>query len=303
MTTNVDMLTQHAIARVTRQFPVVHLHKPDLSDVPAGTIIGGSVWSKLRHARWIVNPAVHIGNGLTYADLARSWIEINIPKLPLKRKRDDEPIEHAPVPHLARVGEYHDVAYVDIKSTYRTILETCGFDVEYRAGQWLSRGNATSGLDDLPKIAYSAIVTLSIRYYRTIRETTRDGSFRTRQLRNKYANVALYALVRDILHAIYSDVVSSVYVYYANTDGYIVKMSDVERVGQIINDWGFEFGVKKSGTARIYGVANYTFNTSSSRRRVSQGKFTDLVSPVFRDWLHARWSRLVLARDKVAVGV
>ena len=297
MSENIDKLTKHALDRINRQFPTIHFFKPDsFKDVPVGTFVGGSVWSKLRHARWIVNPEVHIGNGLTYADLARSWIESNV-EVPVKRKRADEPMEHAPIPHLARVGYYKDMAYVDIKSTYRTILQTCGFDVEYRPLRWLSRGLATSGLDDLHKITYSAIVTLSANYYRNVRETTKDGSLKNRKLRNTYANVALYALVRDLLHCIYSDITTTVEVFYAHTEGYIVKLADIGKVGDIITRWGFNWGIKDSGNAKILGTGSYDFNGKKPKNRVTRGKITQVADSDFRDWLFSRWSRMVEARE------
>ena len=296
MSNTLDTLTQHATERVRRQFPEIYTHKPGtLRDVPIGTFIGGSVWSKLHVARWIVNPNVHIGGGLTYADIARSWIETSV-RLPINRKRADQPVEYAPVPLRARRGVYDNVAYVDIRSTYKTILQTCGFDVEYRAMNWLSRGQAIRGLDELPKISYSAIVTMSKNYYRTVTVTTRGGGLKPRKLRNKYANVALFTLVRDLLHAVYSDVVETCDVLYANTDGYIVSCADVERVAAVLAGWGFGYGVKQRGTCRIDGAGSYSFTDRPPRRPASRSRDTPRVNEAFRAWLRDRWSLLVAAR-------
>ena len=296
-TTTLDTLTQHAAERVRRQFPEIYTHKPGtFRDVPAGTIIGGSVWSKLHVARWIVNPNVHIGGGVTTIDLARSWIELHA-RLPVRRKHADRPIEHAPVPLLARAGVYDDVAYVDVRKTYKTILQTCGFDVEYQTLRWLSRGSATTGLDDLPKIAYSAIVALSLRYEKTATVTTRDGRLTHRAFKNKYANVALYALVRDILHAVYSDVVENCEVFYANTDGYIVSCADVERVGGVLEAWGFGWSIKRRGRCRVAGTGSYSFGDAPLRRFATRCTTAPVADEAFRAWLRERWSSLVAARE------
>ena len=294
---SIDDLAAHAAERVRRQFPRIYTFRPEtFHDVPAGTVVGGSVWSKLRIARWIVNPAVHLGGGVTTIDLARSWIEMHA-RLPVRRKHADRPVEHAPLPLLARAGVYDNVAYVDIRSTYRTILQTCGFDVEYRAMNWLSRGSATTGLDDLPKIAYSAIVALSLRYEKTATVTTRDGRLTHRAFKNKYANVALYALVRDILHAVYSDVVECVPVLYANTDGYIVRAEEIERVGRVLEEWGFGWSIKRRGRCRVAGTGSYTFSDAPPRRFATRQANTPVADAAFRAWLRERWSSLVAARE------
>ena len=300
MSDNLNALLVHSRERLARQFPVVHFFKPEtFRDVPIGTVITPSVWSKLRYARWITVPATHYCDGLTYADLARSWMEIYC-ELPLRRKRDDQPIQYAPIPHMAQIGMYRNVAYVDIKSTYRSIIEICGFDVEYRAMRWISRGKATQGLEYLDKRIYASIVTLSAKYYRSYLETTKDGSLKPRKVRNKYANVCLYALVRDVLHCVYSEIVESIPVLYANTDGYIVELRDVENVGEILDSWGFAYGIKRQGDVEISGTSEYAFNDDIGRKRKRYSRSlrkTPLADEKFRKWLKERWQYLARARD------
>ena len=283
----------HALQTIQDRFPVIHHYTPLLAEVPDGTVLSGTVWSALRKARWIIAEEVHVGYGVTYIDLARSWIELNA-KLPVRRKHVDNPLLRAPVPLFARVGRYEDCVYVDIKSTYRRILELVGYDVEYRAGKWIGQGNARSGLEELPKIAYSSVVALSANYRKTIIRKTSIGLV-NEKVHNKYANVCLYTLTRDVLHCIYSDIMRAGFeVYYANTDGYIVKSKDAEKICDIMNNWNFDGKIKMEGDVRVYGVGTYAFNGEEPLRRIvfRRDVSTELSDATFCDWLRSRFSRL-----------
>lgn len=286
-------LFRNALQRVQAQFPIIYLHKPALEEVPDGTILSGTVWSAINRARWIVAPQAHIGYGVTYIDLAREWIESNV-KLPVRRKYEDNPVQHAPIPLLARVGKYEDCVYVDIRSTYRRIIELAGYDVEYRAGEWLGQGSAREGLEELPKLSYSAIVALSANYRKTLIKKSSSG-IESVKVRNNYANVCLYSLARDLLHCIYSDVMrSGIRVYYANTDGYIVRRKDADIVFSIINGWNFQAKIKKEGKAEVFGTGTYAFNDQKPLRHIvfRRNRRTELADISFCDWLRSRFSRL-----------
>ena len=288
-----NLIFSHALETIQARFPVIHHFTPSLSDVPDGTVLSGTVWSALRRARWIIAEEVHVGYGVTYIDLARSWIELNN-RLPLRRKHVDNPLLRAPVPLLAWVGKYEDCVYVDIKSTYKRIIELVGYDVEYRAGKWLSQGNARSGLEELPKVTYSSIVALSANWRKTIIRKTSIGLV-NEKVHNKYANVCLYTLTRDVLHCIYSDVVRKVdEVFYANTDGYIVREKEVEKVYDVLGEWGFEGRVKKQGDVEVYGVGTYAFGGEKPLRRIvfRRETTTELADVGFCNWLRTRFGRL-----------
>ena len=283
----------HALETIQSRFPVVHHYTPPLSDVPDGTVLSGTVWSALRKARWIIAEEVHVGYGVTYIDLARSWIELNA-KLPVRRKHVDNPLLRAPVPLLARVGRYDDCVYVDIKSTYRRILELVGYDVEYRAFKWIGQGNARMGLEELPKIAYSSVVALSANYRKTIIRKTSIGLV-NEKVHNKYANVCLYALTRDVLHCIYSDIMrAGIQVFYVNTDGYIVERKEAEKIYDILNSWNFDGKIKQEGDVKIYGVGTYAFNGDEPLRRIvfRRDVSTELADSAFCRWLRLRFSKL-----------
>ena len=283
----------HALETIQSRFPVVHHFAPSLSDVPDGTVLSGTVWSALRRARWIIAQEVHVAYGVTYIDLARSWIELNT-RLPLRRKHVDNPLLRAPVPLAARVGRYDDCVYVDIKSTYRRILELVGYDVEYRAEKWLSQGNARTGLDELPKISYASIVALSANWRKNIVRKTSIGLV-NEKVHNKYANVCLYTLTRDVLHCVYSDVMrAGIDVFYVNTDGYIVKNKDAQKICDILAEWGFEGRSKKEGDVRVYGTGTYAFGEEKPLRRIvfNHNVSTELADASFCSWLRTRFGRL-----------
>ena len=282
----------HALETIQSRFPVVHHFTPRLDEVPDGTVLSGTVWSALRKARWIIAQEVHVGYGVTYIDLARSWIELNN-RLPLRRKHVDNPLLRAPVPLLARVGKYSDCVYVDIRSTYKRILELVGYDVEYRAGKWISQGNARSGLEELPKVTYSSIVALSANWRKTLVRKTSLGLV-NEKVHNKYANVCLYALTRDVLHCIYSDVMrADIQVLYANTDGYIVREKDEQKVYNIFGEWGFEGKTKRQGDVEVFGVGTYAFGEEKPLRRIvfRRETTTELADAGFCRWLRLRFQR------------
>lgn len=261
-------LYERALDHVMKTYKRIEYRRPSYDEVDDGTVIGGSTWSKRGGTRWIVN-ALHLVRPdlpVTHQDLARQWLRETY-KLPLRRKKEDQPVDWAPLPLLAKRGVWRGGwAYVDIKSAYRHILSTVGWDVEYRASRWLAAGD-TRVSDELTKLAYSSAVAIASRYYSTLR-IVRRGSIETRRQRNIYANVCIYALARDLLYYVYSDVMrSGATVVYYNTDGCVVRWRDAERVVNTIREWGMDVRIKAvSPIAMVWGTGSFAIGEMATRR-------------------------------------
>ena len=141
----IDACIETTIAR----YPRVEWRRPELHELPPGTALGGSTWSRPGVVRYVINPAMCLRPGVpvTHMDLARYWIRQHH-RLPLRRRRVEDEQPWAPQALWASPTRYHALAYVDIRATYQRILELVGWDAEYvsvlyREPMWLKPRRST----------------------------------------------------------------------------------------------------------------------------------------------------------------
>lgn len=235
-----------------------------------------------------------VAENVTATDAARLWLKTSY-VLPLRRRRDQ--FAPSPVPLLARPGRYADCAYVDIKSTYRAIVNAFGYDVEYRRGAYLSPELARPPLPELiatNKRAYASIVSLSASYQSTMQQVV-DGKVRTFRVRNVYYQPCLWSLTRDILLGVYSQMFLTCTLLYANTDGYIVRKHELADAEAVIHEWGFKSSIKAVGSAEVYGVGAYRIGNIVSQRVLTtpQRIATAPMAPHAYRWLRTRVAKLI----------
>jgi hypothetical protein len=221
-------------------------------------------------------------------DIARAWVRTYYDVDRLRRKH--RTWEYAPVPHLARSGEYAEAYYIDIRALHREIIGRVGYDVEYSGvGSYLSLNPIQVRLN---KACYTSLSSLSINPVAVLRKTTRAGSIVCVNIRNNYANTSLYRLIRDVQLAIASDVLRNVNVVYYNTDGCIVtSVRDVDRVFDVISSWTLEARIKREGRCAVWRHAAYAFDEEIERvaRRLSRQRL----------WTRARELTLMSERECV----
>ena len=291
-------LIDACIQDVHRRYPRIVWERPELQDLPPGTILGGATWSRPGVVRYIVNPTMCIvaGEPATHIDLARYWIRQHY-RIPLRRRRSEDELAWAPQVLWASPCSYHALAYVDLVSTYRRILELVGWDAEYWRSRYLSVAGAAE-LGELSKLAYSAAVAIAARPWSTLRVW--DGQrLVARRMRNVYANTSLYRLMRDALWGIASDVRDALgdQVVYANTDGYIVPSALADVVVGAARAWGFRARVKVSGEGEVRGVASWRIADRATRRDSLRPRLPPpLMPPAEREWLRPRLAEAAARR-------
>lgn len=266
----------------------VTLGLPELSELPPGTVVGISAYTHEQSKRRWLDPNALVAPNVTASDAARCFLR-SAYHLPLRRRRDQQTA--APVPLLVRRGRYPDAVYVDLKSTYKGIVEAFGFDVEYRRGAYLSVNAERTPLPDLVrenKRAYAAIVAMSSSYESVMQRW--DGKkLVTFKVRNVFHQPCLWALTRDILLGVYSQMYWNFKLYYANTDGYIISRHDLEDALALIESWGFAASIKGTGNAEVYGVGSYQIGVRKTERVGESENFCTLPLGSFTlRWLKRR---------------
>jgi len=245
---------------------VTQLPNPLASHWGAGWILGTVSVShpglRVRYVR--VGHAYVIDNHIySSRDIARAWVRTYYDLKRLKRKH--RTWEYAPVPHVARAGDYAEAYYIDIRALHREIISRVGYDVEYAGvGSYLSLNPIAV---QLTKACYTSLSSLSINPLTTLRKTTRDGRIACVSVRNVYANTSLYRLIRDVQLAIASDILRHTEsVVYYNTDGCIVtSVRDVDRVLDIVSSWSLEARIKREGRCCVWRHAAYAFDDDIER--------------------------------------
>ena len=270
----------------------------------AGWIVGTvSVSHPAARVRYVRYGHAYVIDNRVYSsrDIARAWVRTYYDLGRLRRR--NRTWEYAPVPHLAKAGLYVEAYYVDIRSLHREIIARVGYDVEYAgAGTYMSLNPIRCALN---KACYTSLSSLSINPQTILRKTDGMGGIRSVSVRNNFANTSLYRLIRDVQLAIASDVLRHANVVYYNTDGCIVtSTADVDRVLDVVADWGLEARIKREGRCAVYRHALYAFDGEIARvrtlkQRLHQPRELMMMSERECDWLreHMRLAATLPARE------
>lgn len=286
MRTFEELLSEHQAKYTVHVCAELPAHR----DLPDGTVIGIVAYThEPSKTRWLKRNAL-VAENTTAADAARLWLQASY-NLPLKRRRDQ--FNPAPIPIAAKPRLYPDCVYVDIKSTYKTIVNAFGYDVEYRRGRYLSVERYRPPMPRViaeNKRAYASVVALSASYHSVMQKWSADlGRLVTFKVRNMYHQPCLWSLTRDILLGVYSEIFWTAELLYANTDGYIVRKRDAGRVGRVIESWGFRYSIKASGNCEVYGVGSYAIGSQRTLRETRSERTITRPMPSWEiRWLKRR---------------
>jgi hypothetical protein len=287
----IDLTQLYDVTHVVDQLP-----DPLRAGWGSGWILGTvSVSHPGLRERYVKYGHAYVINDHIYSsrDIARAWVRTYYDLKRLRRRA--RTWEFAPVPHLARTGDYPEAYYIDIRALHREIIGRVGYDVEYAGPDtYLSLNPIEVRLN---KACYTSLSSLSINPTTILRKTTRDGGIACVSVRNVYANTSLYRLIRDVQLAVASDVLRNVNVVYYNTDGCIVTTpSDVDRVLDVVVAWTMEARIKREGRCVVYRNACYAFDDDiervtarlSRQRLWTRTRELTLMSVSECDWLRER---------------
>lgn len=146
-------------------------------------------------------------------------------------------------------------SYVDIRSTYFSILLNIGWDISFWKGVWLTPGRAPS---DFPlardKAARSYLVTGALKSAVGVWNGYKTFWMKTH---NKHINYELWGCIQCILHSIAQYAVMNCHAVYVHTDGYIIPSEYVADLLYHIRSYGLDATVKATGVTIVCGFANY----------------------------------------------
>jgi len=201
-----------------------------------------------------------------------------------------------PAPNFAKPCQFPEGYYIDIVSTYWSIMNIIGWNVDYWPGKWLNPGQAP---EDFPfpgnKIARNCLVSAGtvrpmLRYIPDKRPDPFDDKLSPG---NPLANTGLIRLITDLLNAIAGQAVDLGAVY-VNNDGFIVRSHKAAAdVCQLIFDYGLIPQIKGEGPGEVKSSGAYKVGAMTSApylARIAPRETSAIYRPRYTRWLRDRFS-------------
>jgi len=202
--------------------------------------------------------------------------------------------EHRAAPLYAKIGQYADMAYVDLKAAYWSIIQVVGWDVDYHPGRWLGK---RSDMHDFPlpdnKLARNSLVSTGL----ITRQNIWTGEhLKSIKAHNPLVNYDVWALAQDVLHAI-AQVALKAGAVHIHTDGYIVPMRMAIPLIEQVRKWGLQAIVKQEGDCKIYGIGSYDIGDKHTLHRYHYrpSNLNKLYEPDIK-WLMPRFAKFAKTR-------
>lgn len=190
-----------------------------------------------------------------------------------------------PYPYKAIRFRHPACVYMDISAAYYQIASVYGLECSWKEGKHFAYGETDPGIAFRENKLIRSLLVSGTGLQSTMKEW-KNHDFTTRKYPNKlYAPYLRSAIVRT-LHAIQSRL--DRYTIYGHTDGFIIRLSDLQTVSSILESYHLRYTIKYTGRASIYGVGMYrigdhqTRNNPSSRSR-NQGDRSN-IREHFDDW-------------------
>lgn len=222
----------------------------------------------------------------TPSSIAREYLSVRYARFKRRALAEQKNLimEHRAAPLYARPAHITDACYVDVVSTYWTIMLIGGWNVDYYPAQWVIPGRAPL---DFPassdKLARNILVSagLSSPSY-----TWTGDKFISKWGRNQFINYSLWAFVQDILHCLAVDALECG-AFYVHTDGYILPTNRVNDFYERAAAWGIPVKTKARGNTWVLGVGNYVVGDYRVKRPHYQHErpFANIRFLPYRHWL------------------
>jgi hypothetical protein len=192
--------------------------------------------------------------------------------------------------------------YVDIHSTYLSILDVAGWNVAYNPGHYLAPGKPPENFpfregSGSSKVARCCLVSVATPARMQMR-CPPSPVLKPMAPFNDLLNEQMVSLVRDVLHAIASQAIALGAVY-TNTDGYICRDEPTALAIQaMIEDWGLTSRVKANGAGWVRGNGDYKVARMGMGFGVTRAPHPiDLVFRLpYADWLQSHFAAIASRR-------
>lgn len=193
-------------------------------------------------------------------------------------------------PQLARPGVYSDMAMVDLKSAYWSIIKVLGYTCTYRPNKSLS-GGERMGQDEwlfgANKTARAMLIATALKGGLWLWDG--KGGIKYQAKPNYLQQDMLVACVYDVLHAIAAEC-KDLFVYY-NVDGGIMHSSHVPIWEEACESWGIRTAIKAQGYALVRSIGSYSIGRLETAGRKARLKEFDNFKPR-NEWLRVRFKKL-----------
>lgn len=261
----------------------------------------------------------------TMSSVARDYLDLAYTRSPTIKHDQAEIFKAAYIPEDSRIRNapqyfkqkeiFEHGFYIDIISTYWSILSIIGWNLDYYPGQWLAPGRIP---EDWPfpqhKTARACLVSVArpgqlLQYNPEGR--TQAEKFPLKKIGSKIMNLGISLLIADILHSIGKRAVEAGAVY-VNADGYIAPNEKVAAaIAQVIYDWGLPARIKDEGRGEVLGIGNYKVGRTESEPHVQAwGRtrearaMTRALGPIdkiqkieYEDWLRPRFAKFSAGKE------
>lgn len=308
MTSVLTMLRERAEERASKWKGIEVIDLPDPFQLRERAILGSYSYTlQINRIRLLRKyTLIGLGHGVkeTPSTIARDYLTLTYKRSPKITHEQaiaigafdtEEKKNLKPYPLYAVPGKYEHGFYIDIKSTFWSVLKIAGWNVDYYPGEWISAGRKPN---DFPfpdhKQARSCLVSVArpgkIVFY------VPHGQFEERKVGSHIINLSISKLISDVLNSIASEAVTLGAVY-ANTDGYICPNEHVAaHVAQMVLDWGLEPRVKAEGRGAVKGIGSYKVGDTISEpyrvRGLAAEPMQNIEPPEYTKWLQKRFSKI-----------
>jgi len=270
----------HKRAEKMQSLPTVKF--PPLTDLKTLTWLGTFSWSnQANKSRFLVaNVVVDLfGVPQVPPELARDYLRAKYTEFRHHTIQQYGAInEKRSAPLYCKRGFYPDMAYVDLRAAYWSILQIVGWDVDYNPGRWLGK---RSDVDDFPlpdnKLARNSLVSTGLI---TQQQIWTGDKIKRIKAHNPLVNYDIWALAQDVLHSI-GQIALRAGACHIHTDGYIVPARMAAHLIEEIRNWGLPATIKYTGDATIYGIGAYDIgeHISAHKPHFRTADFSNLYEP------------------------
>lgn len=295
----IDTMREFAERRASKLTPTVLGKFFPITELHSMTWIGTFAWSNQQaQKRWLVEGVIVDLFGIPQIppEIARDYLRAKYTERRRMTQNQYAAVnEHRAAPLYAKVGNYENMALVDLKAAYWSILSIVGWDVDYSPSRWLGK---RSDVDDFPlpenKLARNSMVSAGL----ITRQSVWTGDrLRNIKAHNPLVNYSLWACAQDVLHSIASIALAAGAVHI-HTDGYIVPARNADMLINEISHWGLRAIVKESGDCKVYGIGSYDIGGKRTKHK-HHTKAQDLNKVYQPDIAFLRPRIAKLARTKV----
>jgi len=284
--------------------PIIVKEFPDHKLLTERTVLGSYCWALQKSKIRLLNQEclIPLGEGMkdTPAKVARDYLLLSYGRGPKITHEQAVTIEKnlKPVPLYAKPGSFEHGFYIDIESTYWTIQNIAGWDVDYYPGKWLSPGRPPQ---DFPfprhKQSRSCLVSVARPGWGVAYEP--EGRFPPFKSSTPVINLSISKLISDVLNSIAQDAIKAGAVY-VNNDGYIAPSEKIAAsICRLVIDWGLNPRIKAEGEGRVKSAGAYKVGREVSipyTMRSQDAPERKIFSPRYKAWLLPRFAKLASAK-------